>query len=218
MLVSAPPVGASQPKQQKDTKQIFFGSTTKDKPAEFARWMQSGGFRGPLQDPSFALNNNMPLWMHLAVLPDQCGAPSAKRVLRAWAVQFGLESVEYWTWRALVQRGVRVPVDCTEPDVTSHQPVAEYLKGTLKWYDRLSHYRENKLITEEERGSIEKLASRSRSEFLKYLKAYTTSAKGAFELMATELEALEEESAKHEAEMKAKIRLGGNVTSAVPKK
>lgn len=217
----APPSGAGAGAAGASSFQSRFSSNAQsgDKPLDFMRWV-GGAYRGPLQDPTQNVNSNFPLWMHLAVLPVQCGLPSGKRVMRAWAVQFGLESVEYWTWRNMVSKGIRVPVDCTEPDVLSHQPVAEYLKGVLKWYDRLSNYRDIKILTDDEKSLIEKLATKSRQEFLKYLKAYTTSAKAAFELMERELQALEAESEKQRALNSAAgagVKLGTNVTSAVKK-
>lgn len=160
-----------------------------EKALDFMRWASSSFVRGPMpQDP---VNSTVPLWMHLAVLPAQCGQPSVKRVMRAWAVQFGLESVEYWIWRSLVHRGVRVPIDCTEPDVLNSVPVFDFMKQTLKWYEKLSAYRDLKVVTIEDRKMAEKLAKRSHDEFVKYTAAYAGPAKAAYQLFCEVIRDLE---------------------------
>jgi hypothetical protein len=161
-----------------------------DKALDFMRWAAGGFVRnGPLQaDP---VNSTVPLWMHLAVLPPQCGQPSAKRVMRAWAVQFGLESVEYWIWRSLVHRGVRVPIDCTEPDVLSGAPIFDFLKQTLKWYEKLGAYRDMKVVTTDDRVMAEKLAKRSHDEFIKYTTNYQAVSTAAYKLFVDVVKDLE---------------------------
>jgi hypothetical protein len=182
-------------------------SAASAKPLDFLQWA-GGAYRGPLQDPAVCLASGVPIWMHLAVLPAPCGQPSPKRVARAWAVQFGLESVEYWTWRSLVAKGVRAPVDCTEPDVLSHAPLSEYLRTVFVWYERLASYRDVKLITDEDRAVAEQVATASRAEFLRYIGAYTASAKMAYAL-------LEEEMRRLEGGNGGAGSLGSNLTSAV---
>jgi hypothetical protein len=114
------------------------------------------------------------LWAHLATRPP-AATPTARRFLRTWLVQFGLDSMEYWTYRTLDEKGVALPVDCTEPNIfdAGAEPAA-LLKTINLWYQRLRAYRgvAEWALTPLERRNAELCAVQSRREFHQFYRAY----------------------------------------------